>query len=216
MGRKRRAELLARREGFPERSCGSVARAWGPPRRVLARLRSHTCWASFPCARCARRKRLRMLPYSFSLVNGKYLHGSRTGGGLRRCAIVSAETFYIHNSGAHNSASGGPHRSSSRSSQENSGVQRWHASSGAVAEKPMLGKCARATIFVISGVLLAVAPGHSQKSPAAAVSRPLSILGFTLEKNSLAEVGRKLGPSTLGSWVFVHRPCANGGGGTDG
>jgi len=63
----------------------------------------------------------------------------------------------------------------------------------------MVRKCARSRIFVISAVLLTAAPAHAQKPPTRDVSRDLSLLGFTLEKNTLADVENKLGPSTPGS-----------------
>jgi hypothetical protein len=63
----------------------------------------------------------------------------------------------------------------------------------------MSGRYAGSRLFVISAVLLTVAQVHGQKSPTPDVSRDLSLLGFTLEKNTLADVESKLGPSTPGA-----------------
>lgn len=56
----------------------------------------------------------------------------------------------------------------------------------------------RSFLIVVSAVLLIVAMAHGQKQPSSHVSRDLSLLGFTLEKNTLADVQNKLGPSTPG------------------
>jgi hypothetical protein len=66
-------------------------------------------------------------------------------------------------------------------------------------EKRMLGKRAGLRICVISAFLLIVTQVHGQASSTPDVSRHLNLMGFTLEKNTLADVESKLGPSTRGS-----------------
>lgn len=63
----------------------------------------------------------------------------------------------------------------------------------------MSGRYAGLTVFVIWAVLIAVAQVHAQKPPRPDVSPDLNLLGFTLERNTLADVESKLGPSTPGA-----------------
>jgi hypothetical protein len=66
----------------------------------------------------------------------------------------------------------------------------------------------RSSLIVIAVVLLTVAPAHAQKSQRPDVSRDLSLLGLTLEKNTFTDVQDKLGAAKVGQCSHEVEPIS--------